>query len=50
VKKWLGSKLQAFTTSFTGLKSKIAKRTEETAGAPDTSTGFCSEINIDLGN
>jgi hypothetical protein len=45
VKQQLGNKLQALTTSFTGLKSKIAKRTEETTGAPDTSTGFCSEIN-----
>jgi hypothetical protein len=36
--------LQALITNFTGLKSKIAKRTEETTGAPDKSTGFCSKI------
>jgi hypothetical protein len=38
--------LQALTTSFTVLKSKIVKRTIDAAGAPDTSSGFCSEIKV----
>jgi hypothetical protein len=34
-----------WSTGCGPLKGKIAKRTLDTAGAPDTSNGFCSEIN-----